>query len=542
VYRMLIVDDEEIITDGLFEVFRKLNLDLDLYKAYSGYEALELLNRTRVDIVLSDIRMPGMGGLELMENIRRKWSHCKIIFLTGHHDFDYVYRAIQTPGVNYLLKSEGYEKIITAVSDAIEELENSLRLNNLIQQSRESLTTLETLAQGNYFRYLLQGARAADVMVEDFHKLNIPLDPSLPVLMVLGGLAPSFSNSLADRQEAALAVKILAETFLTEKTTSLGMIDRYGDLVWFIQSRPNNGLAIADDYARTVRFLEGEFELIQRACKESLQVSVAVTIGAEPCEWKWLSTAYDSIRRWQHLRAGDGAQMVQLAAMKASESSELARERASREKAEALAAHLEGGRRDEFLRIFDEVTTPLLDGRNTGSNFLKELYFMIALILLSYMNRWELHDKVGAVGLIQIDEHASWYESFEFLKRTAESLFAVRRTGERNRAAEVVEKVRLYIEQHLAEDLSLVRLASEVHFNPSYLSRLFKQECGRNLSDYIEEARIGKARELLKQDELKISEVGVRVGYDAAHSFTRFFKKMTGLTPLEQREALRAKK
>lgn len=60
--RMLIVDDEEIITDGLFEVFRKLNLDLDLYKAYSGYEALELLNRTRVDIVLSDIRMPGMGG------------------------------------------------------------------------------------------------------------------------------------------------------------------------------------------------------------------------------------------------------------------------------------------------------------------------------------------------------------------------------------------------------------------------------------------------------------------------------------------------
>ncbi|MFD1907725.1 response regulator [Paenibacillus rhizoplanae] len=74
---MLIVDDEEIITDGLAVIFGKMELELDIYKAYSGREALNLLHRTRVDIVLSDICMPEMDGLELMEHIRRSWPQCK---------------------------------------------------------------------------------------------------------------------------------------------------------------------------------------------------------------------------------------------------------------------------------------------------------------------------------------------------------------------------------------------------------------------------------------------------------------------------------
>ena len=97
--------------------------------------------------------------------------------------------------------------------------------------------------------------------------------------------------------------------------------------------------------------------------------------------------------------------------------------------------------------------------------------------------------------------------------------------------------MRAYIGEHLGEDLSLVRLAGYIHFNPSYVSRLFKQECGVNLSEYIESARIDRAKELLKNDKLKVLEIGVRVGYEASQSFTRFFKKATGVTPQEYREA-----
>ncbi|UUZ93540.1 response regulator [Paenibacillus sp. P25] len=311
--RLLIVDDEEIITEGLFEVLKQLNLGLDLYKAYSGEEALDLMNRTRVDIVLSDIRMPGMDGLELMNNIRSRWPHCKIVFLTGYNDFDYVYQAIQTPGVSYLLKSEGYDKIIKTVTGAITELENSLKFHDLVKQSREKLTTLETLAQGNYFRYLLLGGRAAEQLELDFGHLGITLDPTLPVLVALGDLQRTYAmhQSFAERQESALAVKFLAESFLAERTESLGVIDRYGDLVWLIQPQLGDGRDASDAYSRTLTFLEGQFELIQQATKDSLGLTFAITLCAEPCGWNQLSAVYDRIRSQQayagRRRRSDGA-------------------------------------------------------------------------------------------------------------------------------------------------------------------------------------------------------------------------------------------
>ncbi|UJF31404.1 hypothetical protein [Paenibacillus hexagrammi] len=99
----------------------------------------------------------------------------------------------------------------------------------------------------------------------------------------------------------------------------------------------------------------------------------------------------------------------------------------------------------------------LRDSAN-GGPFLLELYYTIALILLSYVNRWELHDKVSISALMQGDMHASWIDRFEYLKKKAVSLFDLRLSGELNRAAAAIDKVRSYIEEHIGEDLSLVRL------------------------------------------------------------------------------------
>lgn len=89
-YRMLIVDDLPVIVEGLVKMFGKKKPELELYQAYSAYQALDVLNRTRIDIVLSDIRMPGMEGTELLHEIKRHWPLCKVIFLTSFDDFHYI--------------------------------------------------------------------------------------------------------------------------------------------------------------------------------------------------------------------------------------------------------------------------------------------------------------------------------------------------------------------------------------------------------------------------------------------------------------------
>lgn len=531
---MLIVDDEPVIADGLFDVFSKFEVQLDLSKAYSGYEALDILKRTRVDIVLTDIRMPGMDGIQLMEHISQEWPHCKIIFLTGYNDFDYVYKAIQKPGVSYILKTEGYRKIKDIVLEAIAKLDHDLLMEDLVEQSQTRLHTLETLLQGEYMRYLLKESRDAEAMRADFDKLNIPLDPEQPIIAVLGVLQlPSKRDSYVNRQEAALTVKLLAEPFLKEKVKHVSVLDRYQDVLWFIQPKKET----MERVDPAIRNLAGIFELIERACTDSLQVALAFTLTEQMVDWANIGHAYDKLRQLQSVRVGDGTHMVHIASVKESVASDMQhaiRLRTTTEQTNMLTIHLESGREEEF---FESLETIIQDIDNDSPlSHAMECYYSIALVMLAQLNRLNITDKVNIKKLTSFDEHTSWSAGFAFLKQTAELLFHHRRTGEQNRAAQIVAQLRTFIEEHLSEDLSLVRLAEYTHFNPSYLSRLFKQESGVNLSEYIEERRVKKAQELLKQPELKIAEIGAMVGYVSPHSFARFFKKMTGLAPQEYRE------
>lgn len=543
-YKLLVVDDEEIITDGLAEILSDLRIPgLDIYKAYSGSEALDWLNDTRIDIVLSDIRMPEIGGLELMEIIRRNWPRCRIIFLTGYNDFESIYKAIQASGVRYLLKTEGNAKVIAEVRDVLRELDGELQKDHLLQQATEQRNTLETLAHGDYFRHLLFGTEGgmSTVRAEDFRKLDILLDPHKPVLLVLGSLIRTRSLPLfTERQEAALAVKLLGDGYLREKTRSVGLIDRYGDLLWLIQPEDSTSPAeSAQTYETIVRFLEGTLEHIQAVCCDSLQLESSFTVCRTLIDWEALPDAYERIRQLQYNRAGDGANMVMTVQIEENDPAGQTKERVRSEKFEQLAGHLEGGRKDAFMELLQELFMPIDTGRLAEGAQAAELYYSLALVLISYINRRQLHEQVPTAALLRFDAHCSWQEGFDYLSRTAGLLFTLRRNVENSRAAEAIAAVCHYIDKHIAEELSLVRLAKCVHFNPSYLSRLFKQEKGLNVSEYIEDARIRKAKELFASEVQKIQEIGTRVGYDSPQSFTRFFKKATGMTPQEYRDTAR---
>src|SRR5690606_35284743 len=104
---------------------------------------------------------------------------------------------------------------------------------------------------------------------------------------------------------------------------------------------------------------------------------------------------------------------------------------------------------------------------------------------------------------------------------------------------EVVHMIHEYIDAHLHGDLSLNRLAGLVYLTPFYVSRLYKQITQQSISEYIDDKRLAKAKQLLSETPLKIHEVGIQIGYDSPAYFTRFFKKMSGLTPQEYRDSFK---
>jgi len=115
-------------------------------------------------------------------------------------------------------------------------------------------------------------------------------------------------------------------------------------------------------------------------------------------------------------------------------------------------------------------------------------------------------------------------------------LFKYRLVDREEQTNSIVMKLQEYICGNLNDDLSLTRLGEYVHLNPSYLSRLYKQITGTGLSDFISEQRLQKAKTLLCMGDMKIHDIAFELGYNSGIAFTRFFKKMTGMTPQEFRD------
>ncbi|MCG7378597.1 response regulator [Paenibacillus sp. ACRSA] len=540
-YRLLIVDDEEIITDSLYETFaRHMPDQLDVCKAYSALEALNWMRRSRIDIVLTDIRMPGMSGLELTQEIQTQWPQCRIIFLTGHSDFDYAYKALQMPNVRYLLKTEGYDKVLTIVEQVMEEIRQSHHMLEGLERSRELHIQLAMFQQEEYVRQLLQDCNSAPFslsemseMQTELTKRNIDLQADAPVYLVLGRFN-TLLDAGSDLRQVQDSVRIIGSSLLSEQATYVSVSDHYGDVIWLLQPKREKGY----EPIPFTSYIEGTLELVQEACLASLEMSIAFTLSGRAYAWSQISRQYERLRLLQWMKIGDGVSMVLTDNYEGFTAGAVKDPVRISSRIDVMSGYLETGRFQSFYDIFEELVGELMLQDMTMERAM-ETYYHLALLLYSTCNRWGLQQgNADQRSLLQLGDYACMKDAVQSLYRTADELVHFKRSSEEERTNLVIQSLGRYIKDNLEKDLSLVRLAERNHFNPSYLSRLFKQEMGINLSEYIDDCRIRKAKELLHKTDLMVREVALQVGYEAAHSFTRLFKKLTGMTPQEYRESM----
>ncbi|MCP1133950.1 response regulator [Paenibacillus polysaccharolyticus] len=537
-YRLLIVDDEEIITDSLYETFARHMPDrLDVCKAYSATEALSWMRRSRIDIVLTDIRMPGMSGLELTEEIQSRWPQCRVIFLTGHSDFEYAYKAFQMNNVRYLLKTEGYDKVMHMVEQVMEEIRESHDMHNLLEQQSEITSRLTAFRQDEYIRKLLQEGSTAASLIElqaELLEREIHLKADSPVFLVLARLNKLHEPAEVEQGCTESSIRIIGTSLMSEYTECVSATDHYGDTVWLLQ--PKDSQRDADQHF--ARYMEGTLELVQESCLASLGVSIACTLSGRGCDWFQLPQQYERLRLLQWMKVGDGMSMVLTDNYKEPQAGTPKESPRISSRVEAMNGFLETGRFQSFYDIFEELVGELLQQDMTMERAM-ETYYHLALTFYAAFNRWGLKQKTpDQRSFLHLEHFPSMKDAVQYLYLAADELVNFKRSNEEERANIVVQSLCNYIKSNLEKDLTLVRLAELHHFNPSYLSRFFKQEMGINLSEYIDDSRIRKAKELLMNQELMVREVALQVGYESAHSFTRLFKKQTGMTPQEYRESL----
>ncbi len=558
-YRLLIVDDEYQIVDWLYELFRGIPyLDLDICKAYSGSEALEWLNRTKIDIVITDICMPGIDGLELADRIYKNWPFCKLIFLTGYDEFDFIYEAVKYDGVSYLLKNEDDEELIKAVEKAIRDIDKSYVDKELIDKARQQMHMAIPVMQKEYMQDLLiESIFEPEITQERFTELALPMSVEKPVLIILGSI-DNFLEKIGTPSkltECMYVVRLLWNQCFSDFKNKFFVEYNKSSFILLIQQESKQEDS-SDSSNNTIRdenllvLAKGRLETIQSVYRESLGLTLSFIIGCGFISWDHAAEKVSYLKQLLDNCAGMGKEILitennfpeSIRGKISIYDDSIEQSISQLKKIDALNIYLENGRKNEFFRLLDSILGCLAGIKSKNYSPALEIYFSISTFLLSYINKKMLTEKVafriGLHKLTLIQEHANWEDEVQYIYQLCEILFDIQENEQNKIEADSIYAVREYIDEHLNEDLSLAELSEMVYFNSSYFSRKFKQETGKNLSEYINDARIVKAKNLLEETNMKIQDIAINVGYKSSTYFSYCFKKATGVSPTDYRKTL----
>lgn len=546
-YRLLIVDDLPIIVEGLVELFEQNgHLPLETVTAYSGEEALEVLSSRRIDIVLSDIKMPGIEGIELLREIKSQWPACKVIFLTGYNDFEYAKSALTYGGFDYILKVESDDKIVQAVQRAVAKIEEEQDQANMIVRAQSKMRQALPSLQKDYIWGLLQGKHVAEIQLDRmFRELDIPLDASLPAYLLIGRLdAWKETFTAPDKALLCYAMQNIGDEMLSAQVRCISVVFELSKVAWLIQPKSCAEPGGAE-WLKAHRYASGILESVQANCRKLLGLSVSFLLASEPTDWGALSDRFHSVKYALSLGHGLFNEVIltdkDLPRGQSAESAGVGRDSFYHARVQLLMSCLENNHREQFDQLYAELTSVWNDPAAAHERKV-ELYHSLSAVFLfciqqnrdagEYVNTQLDLDK-----LFRYDEAMSWPELVQYYRQMADCFFEWNAQRGTELPAELVHKVHGYIDENIASDISLTALADYVSLNPSYLSRLYKQITGVGLSKYVNDYRNMKAKEMLLNTSMKVSEVAAALGYNSALAFIRFFKKQNDMTPQDFRSA-----
>ncbi len=550
-YRLLIADDEPIIVDGLCELFVEDDAserEFDVFRAYNGAEAARVLRQQRIDVLLTDIQMPGHTGLELLRTAKKLWPRCKVILLTGYNDFEYIQDAIRGGSLDYVLKTEGDEKIVEAVERACLELDREWEADELFARAKASIGKALPALRRELLLALLEGRKSpAELAASGSIRHELSMASERPAFVVLGrvddwrGEGGRQPLTARDDELVAYAVRNIAEEYAMPRAIMVHVGLPANDWVWLMQDGEET------DPEASARFVRGTLEGAQRQCESLLGVHTSYLFASLPSGWPDIAEVYSRMSAQFRFGGGfNGAMTLGEWTMPVpgSPSGSVSAPDGYYydHRLKGMETAIENGNRQLYLSHLGELTREAAERSVPRAEIAVEVFAGIAHVLLSCMNRLGVADRAAerfdTTKAADFKQFPSWREVEAYFAEFGDLLLELseRRRPSGGSVRDPVVTVKKYIADHLTGDVSLGRLGEQVYLNPFYLSRLFKKNTGISITDYIIHARIEKAKELLRNTNRRVNDIALEVGFESSSYFTRFFKRLIKMTPVEYRE------
>lgn len=510
--KLLIVDDESTTRNGLMKHVKWGKLGIkQLREASDGQEALELLESYQPDILITDIRMPRMNGIELATHVREKYAQCKLIFLSGYSDKEYLKAAIHLGVIHYVEKPIDISEVEEAVSKAVKLFQED--------NKKDLAYELTDASKQELIERLIRKNEELPVYLERLERMGLNMTAQSPLSVMLVKVS-----------EAVKDIKVTKELF--EKSMLehidphriLGAVKDARHILWI--------LALSERELKQV--MPNVLDTIE-SNDVGLTKKVFIGIGSQVNGIDLLYESYQTaVITLQNLFFKGYGSVVYY--KKPIITTELEVENILQEFGSLIQASDYEKVKDYIQQLFSKLYWQ----ENMLVNDIKNIFFQLCQDLYQEGEKrvsYQREDSAEREPYLweKVFQIETMSELHEFMNSELETVMgAIHTSGIYSKSIVIVKKM---IEtQYMVPDLSTKTLADKVYLTSTYLSSLFKKEMGITISDYLIQVRMEASKVYLKEMKLKLSEVAAKVGYSDANYYAKTFKKSFGLTPSEFRE------
>lgn len=518
--KVIIADDEIYIGSLVKYLIDWEGLNLTLAGVFrNGMDVLKQMEKEPADIVICDIEMPGISGIELIERISQKYPFCQCIVISGFRNFDYAHSAMRYGVTNYLLKPIDGEELNQALKAVIAEKKKE-------EQS-------ETYADRRTDRLRLADIFSAHSQERNLDEINRKYgysfrEGTFNIFKII------FTGGKAEGEAFPYLMKLL-ENFVKPKLTELCY-----EAEAFRASERSNYFLVNYKENREVRSLFDDIfrgALMEMGAKAECGCYIGVGIPVN--DLRDINTSYHSAQFAVSGRMrGDGRRIFYA-------------DFCDYDRLSKNTVNVSLEEKHNFQSILEQIDEKSIRGwvdrcfETRKKEFSENPYLIIAfsnkIIELTLAGFEELG--VPIPDRISFRKSAAViFDSSDTEKRLREKLTAIiagemkgRLSVKRKNDMPYVQYTKNYIEKNYANAVSLELIAEELHINSVYLSTLFKNETGVNYSKYLAAVRVEKSKELLRSYDMNLTQIANAVGYDSVQYFNSLFKKLTGLKPSEYR-------
>jgi two-component system response regulator YesN len=525
-YSLCIIDDMEDAVDSLVRNIPWLDYKIEVTgTATNGKEGLALVLKLKPDIVLTDIRMPYMDGLDMISSLLKEHPFCKVIIMSGYSDFEYAQKALRLGAIDYLTKPLTPQELGCTMDTVLEQLVKERQLKDQERQLEKRLHESMPLIKREQLNMLIRYETTREAALNRWTNLNLSLGAGRFVIMVAeidNWLLPDDQIRIQEVEMVRFAIQNIWEETINETAVGIVFPDAYTNRIVSIVN--------ASEAASHRKIGELSRTNIQNHSKYTVSIGVSDEVSIEhlPRAYTQALTAlsYNFYTGGNCIFSFSDHQMSMMNAAKCES-----------EKEKELLLSLRAGNAEKMVQWILQI----VDSFGDLEQPLAPTELISSVNELLYLIKRELHEALPESYSLLIDQrisdlHKSNIVTVHLMKEQLSSICRMAcgwiHSEQESEALKLINRAAEYMDMTLAENLTIGDYASHIHLSTSYFASLFKKTKGLTVHQYILKEKIGAAQKMLLQGR-QVQEIAGALGFEDRRYFTEVFKKITGMTPTE---------